>query len=562
MGGFTEAPARGQGFGSLMLGAYDGDRLVYAGRVGTGFDDATLATLRERLDTPRARRVALRRCRPTSPGTRCTGSSRRWSSRWPFREWTAEGHLRQPVFLGVREDKAPHEIVREVAEADGVTDNSAPSDAEVTAEPAPADTAAANSRPIDVLGVRVTNPDKRLFPESPFGKVDFANYYAAIAPLMLAETADRPLTLVRCPVGHGRGCFYQRHPDKGSERARPHARPHAQGRGRQAARRSTRPRGSSRSRRWARSKSTPGSRRADAPTRPDRIVFDLDPGEGVGWPQIRVTALLVAEECRSARVHAATSSPPGSKGLHVVLPDRAGLGVRADSRARQGDRRSDRFAPSGRAYHDHGQVASGPAASTSTICATPREQAPSRHTRRVTCPDPPCAVPLAWDELTDELDICAFTPGRVLERANAGVNPWADLPDQRPDHDCSALAEEIGVGPEFAHRLGELAHLARGGLGQVLADHEPQRAHQVLGHLAPGRRCSSVSGVLPIRLLSTSTDTDASTDPMTGRSVSSTRMASALATSRPRCRQPWADGHRWRARLTERRYSLMAVRTL
>ena len=196
-----------------------------------------------------------------------------------FREWTAEGHLRQPVFLGVREDKAPHEIVREVAEPDGVTDDSAPSDAEVTAEPAPTDAAAANSRPIDVLGVRVTNPDKRLFPDSAFSKADFANYYAAIAPLMLAETADRPLTLVRCPVGHGRGCFYQRHPDKGlSEHVR--TLDHtlkgeavkllvidsAEGLVALAQM------GAVEVHTWL--------SRTDAPTRPDRIVFDLDPGDG------------------------------------------------------------------------------------------------------------------------------------------------------------------------------------------------------------------------------------------------------------------------------------------
>ncbi len=119
VGGFTEGAGSREGFGSLMVGAYDGDRLVYAGRVGTGFDDATLATLRTRLDGLE---------RPESPFAsppHVTGHVLHWIEpslviEVAFREWTAEGHLRQPVFLGVREDKAPREIVREVAEPSGV----------------------------------------------------------------------------------------------------------------------------------------------------------------------------------------------------------------------------------------------------------------------------------------------------------------------------------------------------------------------------------------------------------------------------------------------------------
>ena len=99
-------------------------------------------------------------------------------------------------------------------------------------------------------------------------------------------------------------------------------------------------------------------------------------------------------------------------------------------------------------------------------------------------PGPPCAVPLAWDELTDELDIRAFTPGRVLERAKAGVNPWGDLAGPCGRLTTAPLCRGVGVGAGFARGLGEFAHLAGGGLGEVLADHQPQRAHQVLGHLA------------------------------------------------------------------------------
>ena len=104
---------------------------MYAGRVGTGFDDATLASLRSRLD-------ALERAdSPFDAAPHITGHVLHWTEptmvvEVAFREWTAEGHLRQPVFLGVREDKAPTEVVREVAEQNACRDAEA-------GDPPPAD---------------------------------------------------------------------------------------------------------------------------------------------------------------------------------------------------------------------------------------------------------------------------------------------------------------------------------------------------------------------------------------------------------------------------------------
>ena len=412
VGGFTEGTGSRAGFGSLMLGAYDGDRLVYAGRVGTGFDDATLASLRARLDDLEQPEPAF------DPVPKITGHELHWTRpelvvEVAFREWTAEGHLRQPVFLGIREDKAPAEVVRELAETDA---DAATRDGDAARAPADAPPAAPAkaSKPIEVIGVRVTNPDKRLFPESAFTKADFADYYAAVAPLMLRETAERPLTLVRCPVGHGRGCFYQRHPDAGlSEHIRTidHTLKgeivqllyvdSAQGLVALAQM------GAVEVHSWL--------SRVDAPTRPDRMVFDLDPGEDVGWPQIRATALLVAEECRALGFQPFLKST-GSKGLHVVLPIEPiweFARVRALSKAL-----ADRIASHhpealtttmakrervGRVYFDYLRNAEG----ASAVAAY--------STRNLT--GPPCAVPLDWDELTDDLDIRSFTPARVVERA-------------------------------------------------------------------------------------------------------------------------------------------------
>jgi bifunctional non-homologous end joining protein LigD len=450
VGGFTEGAGSRTGFGSLLVGAYDGDRLVYAGRVGTGFDDATLTELRGRLDG------LERKDSPFDTLPHVTGHVLHWTEptlvvEVAFREWTAEGHLRQPVFLGVREDKSPTEVTREVAEKDAPSD--ARADAGDTRSPAPQSAVDATppssaadgkaAKPIAVLGVRVTNPDKRLFPDSAFTKADFANYYAAIAPLMLAETADRPLTLVRCPVGHGRDCFYQRHPDKGlSEHI--HTLDHtlkgetvklltidsAEGLVALAQM------GAVEVHTWL--------SRIDAPTRPDRIVFDLDPGEDVGWPQIRMTALLVAEECHALGFEPYLKST-GSKGLHVVLPIepvweftrvRALAKALADRiAARHPGALTTLMAKSqrgGRVFFDYLRNAEG----ASAVAAY--------STRKLT--GPPCALPLAWDELTDDLDIRAFTPKRVLERAESGIDPWRELPRHTAGSVTLRAAEESLTG--------------------------------------------------------------------------------------------------------------------
>ena len=412
VGGFTEGAGSRSALGSLLVGYYDGDRLTYAGRVGTGFDEATIASLRTRLEADDLAKS------PFDHPPRIRGHVVHWAEprmviEVAFREWTAEGVLRQPVFLGVREDKAPGEVIRERPRED------APHSAQ-PASTAPAD----HGRPITVAGVRVTNPDKRLFPDSEFTKAEFARYYEAIASWMLPEVANRPLTLVRCPVGHGRGCFYQRHPDAGLP-AQVHRLPYtlkneavellyvdsAEGLIALAQM------GAGEVHTWL--------SRTDAPARPDRICLDLDPGPDVTWPQIRATGLLVREEC-SALGFSAFVKSTGSKGLHVVLPiepvwefER----VRALSKAlvdrvvaHHPESLTGKMAKDvrgGRVFLDYLRNAEG-------------ASAVAPYSTRM-LPGPPCALPLAWDELTDDLDIRAFTPQRVLARVSAGLDPWSDM---------------------------------------------------------------------------------------------------------------------------------------
>ncbi len=426
VGGYTEGHGSRGALGSVLVGTYDGDRLVYAGRVGSGFDEAALATVAARLNE------SARESSPFEPAPRVPGHAVHWVEpriviEAAFREWTAEGVLRQPVFLGVREDKPAAEVVRErpVTREDAAA---AAPDApdEPAAEEPPASKRNAYGKPTTVLGVKVTNPEKPLFPDSAFPKLSLAEYYAAIAPAMLPHVAGRPLTLVRCPVGHGRACFYQRHPDAGL--------PAQVGRfshvltGHDTADEllvvdsaeglvALAQMGALEIHTWL--------SHIEHPTRPDCIVFDLDPGPGVDWAQICSAARIVRDDCGDLGFEPHLKST-GSKGLHVVLPVEPVwefVRVRALAKGivdRLAGRHPDMFTGKmakstrgGRIFLDYLRNAEG--ASAVAAYSTRNRSGPS------------CAVPLAWDELSDDLDIRAYTTDRVLERVAAGIDPWAKI---------------------------------------------------------------------------------------------------------------------------------------
>jgi len=432
VGGWTEPAASRAGFGALLLGTYEEGRLAYAGRVGSGFDERMLADIGsqlreiERPDSPFA-----------SPPTRLGKHVPHWVepllvAQVAFTEWTSEGLLRQPSFKGLRDDVEPGSVRRERAadSPEGGADGGGVGEVVEGEGLSPSADLPDTPASASVLGVRVSNPGKRLFPDSGLSKVELAEYYAQIAPLMLLEVANRPLTLVRCPVGDGRGkCFYQRHPDKGLS-AHVHPLVHAL-------------KGHAEPDEWLYVSDAEGLvalaqmgvaeihtwlSRTDAPLRPDRIVFDLDPGPDVDWAAIASAAHIVREECASLGFTPHLKST-GSKGLHVVLPiepvwEFERIRAFAHSVAeRVAARHPDRLTPKmaknvrqGRIFLDYVRNSEG-------------ASAVAPYSARYLA-GPPIAVPLAWEELDDaSLDIRAFTPARVLERAAAGVDPWAGLAD-------------------------------------------------------------------------------------------------------------------------------------
>lgn len=217
--GFTAgAGARAKTFGALVLAAHDDEgKLRMAGQVGSGFDDRTLEQLRERLDA-----MVI----DESPVAEPAQSPTIWVrpelvAEVKFTQWTNDGRLRAPVFLRLREDKAPGEAVR----------------AEPVAPPAPPSAAKGGDKQLGAVlealagkdesgllnldghRINLTHLNKVLWPPSGghagVTKRDLLRYFAQVSPYLLDHLKDRPLSLVRCPDGITGERFFQKHVDLG-----------------------------------------------------------------------------------------------------------------------------------------------------------------------------------------------------------------------------------------------------------------------------------------------------------------------------------------------------------
>jgi bifunctional non-homologous end joining protein LigD len=192
--GWAESDKR-MGFRSLLLGAREHRKLTYVGKVGTGFSGKLIEELMDKMrpletdkppvDVPRAERRGAHFIEP------------RLVAEIAFAEFTNEGILRHPSFVALREDKPASEVVREVPK-------------HLTKKEK------AESRPTAAsLGITISNPERVIFPEDNLTKGDLADYYAAVEPLIMIDAAERPMTLIRCPQGRAKKCFFQKH-DSGS----------------------------------------------------------------------------------------------------------------------------------------------------------------------------------------------------------------------------------------------------------------------------------------------------------------------------------------------------------
>ena len=214
IGGFTQGTGSRTGFGALLVGVYGEDqKLHYAGRVGTGFDQAMLKSLSGKF--PKLKQQDSPFINPPT-GREAHGVS--WLkpqlvAEVNFAEWTGSGVIRHAAFVGLREDKPSREIVRERAAPEPMSTPEQPS----KRKPAPLaavpkreqkQPSAASER---VAGVPLSHASRVLFPGIGWTKLDLARYYEQIADWVLPHLQNRPLTLVRCPRGGTGKCFFQKH---------------------------------------------------------------------------------------------------------------------------------------------------------------------------------------------------------------------------------------------------------------------------------------------------------------------------------------------------------------
>lgn len=327
IGGFTEPAGSRKHLGALLLGVREGDQLLYAGKVGTGFTQSSLAELARRL-------------RPleqaTAPFSNPPKGAERRGVHWveprlvaevAFVERTEEGLVRHASFQGLREDKPAEDVRVERAEPkpSAPSGRAARSTRRSAKSGAPARARAARVAPkpepkleLDPARLSITHPERILYPEQGLTKRDLLLYYARVAAWMLPHVASRPLMLVRCPEGAGATCFHQKHPSRGMPKAVEQVLvPEKRG---QQANLMIRDvdgllglvqMGALEIHTWG--------CRAGAIEFPDQLVFDLDPDEGLPWRRVTEAATTLQAQLERYGLTGFLKTT-GGKGLHIVVP--------------------------------------------------------------------------------------------------------------------------------------------------------------------------------------------------------------------------------------------------
>ena len=403
IGGYVPSSTSARAIGSLVLGVHEDGGFRHAGRVGTGFSRVVAEDLYERLK---------RLERDSSPfADRLDATARRGVhfvepelvAEVEFRDWTSDGILRHAAFRGLREDKPAAEVVRE--------DEAGPT-AKTPARAKPA--------------VTLTHPDRVYWKDAGVTKEGLASYYAQVWRFMAPYVESRPLALLRCPGGTAAKCFFQKHAWQGISREILIA---------------TDPLDEEGDNSLLAIDSLDGliglvqgaaleihgwqARLADL-ERPDQMVIDLDPGDGVAWSAMLDAAREVRARLEAAKL-AAFVKTTGGKGLHVVAPlqPRAGWddvkGFARDLAAAMAADDPKRFIAKaakaerkGKIFVDYLRNGRG---ATAIVPYSTRARAGAT-----------VAMPLGWDELEPSVGSGHFTVGNAIARLdNLAADPWDDF---------------------------------------------------------------------------------------------------------------------------------------
>ncbi|GAA4477256.1 DNA ligase D [Gluconacetobacter asukensis] len=401
IGGYVPSTTGRKSVGSLVLGVHDAQGLRYVGRVGTGFSAPVADDLFRALDATRTTGSPFvdQLSAAEARGVRYVRPER--VAEVEFRAWTADGRLRHASFHGIRDDKPAAEIVREMPVPD-ISPRRAGAEQKRT--------------------VALTHPDRVYWPDAGVTKEGLADYYAAMWPRIAPFIVDRPLALLRCPEGIEGPRFFQKNAWKGMNAHIKALDDPASQEGEhligihdldglmglvQAAVLEIHPWGAS-CRDWE---------------RPDELVMDLDPGEGVAWAQVIDAARQVRERLEASGLTAFVKTS-GGKGLHVVAP----LKPEADWETAKAFSRTlaqtmaadhpDRFIATITKSKRHGKILldylRNQRGATSVAPYSTRAGAGA-----------PVSMPLGWDELGEITGSAQFTVGNAMARLSSlRTDPW------------------------------------------------------------------------------------------------------------------------------------------
>ena len=393
--GYIPSTAASRAVGALALGYYADGAPVYAGRVGTGWSADLAVSLRTELDKIKAPRPALRKALPAGAEKGVVWTEPRLVCEVEFHDWTHDGLIRQASFKGLREDKPAQDIGLEMPQKRAKTSKPAAS------------------------GITLTHPERILWPAAGVTKQGLADYYADIADWILPHIAGRVLSLLRSPSGVDQKGFFAKHPWAGlsdvvqrvdvGEKEPMLVLDNLTGLMSlvQAGVVEIHPWGS----------------RADHMELPDRLIFDLDPGEDVPWSAVIAAAREVRDRLTTFALQSFVKTS-GGKGLHVVVPLEPRAGWKeakaftqavAEAMARDHpDRYVATVAKRARGGHIFIDYLRNDRGSTAVAAYSTRA-----------LPQASVSTPLDWDELAEGLRSDHFTVGNLRHRlAHLKQDPW------------------------------------------------------------------------------------------------------------------------------------------
>lgn len=427
IGGYTDPAGRREGFGALLIGVHDdAGQLRYAGRVGTGFDDATLRALAEKF-----KKIATKAPPFINPPTGAEAAGVHWLkpkliAEVKFAQWTAAGVVRHAAFVGLRSDKRSRDIRREepLPIAELAAGKKKAKAAARKHDDMPDEPHIGDERSATAAGITLTHADRVLFPAMGLTKLELAQYYEEVEAWILPHVTRRPLTLVRCPDGVDGQCFYQKHVNRTTVKGIATVEvPSGDGTATYMTVKSLSDlaglvqMGVLELHTWG--------AHAGRLDKPDRLIFDLDPAPDLPWREVITAAQLVRGLLEEIGLISFVKTT-GGKGLHVVVPLKPERGwdeVKGFSRAvahHLAQTLPDRYTAkmskrtrTGKIFIDYLRNA---AEATAVAAYSTRAK-----------PGAPVSTPIAWDELSEDLRSDSFNVANLRERLRRlQRDPWAD----------------------------------------------------------------------------------------------------------------------------------------